>query len=107
MPRGPYVDGRIIAGAKVIAALDRFDLKLLLWAVSTRSRARVLAALVDGPATARRIIRRTGVPEVSVWRALKELVDARLVVSRRRERGPSGKWVRVYEIASGRRSEAP
>lgn len=69
-------------------------------------RARVIGALVDGPMTARMIIRQTGVPEASAWRALKELVEARLVVSRRRVRTPSGKWAREYEISSGRRDES-
>lgn len=107
MVRGPYLDGRLIAAAKVVGALDRFDLALVLWAVSTKGRARVLAALVDGPATAQQIRRQTGITEASLYRALEDLVEARLVVTGEKVQGSYGPRAWLYKISSGRRPNEP
>jgi len=93
--------GRLITEARVVAALDRFDLALVLWAVRSPSRARVLWVLLDGPATAKEIIRRTGIQQVSAHRALKRLMGVRLVVSLSEIQGVTGPRARVYEIAPG------
>ena len=95
--------GRLITEARVLVALDRFDLALVLWAVRSSNRARVLLPLLEGPTTGRDIIRRTGVREASCYRALKELMGARLVVSRDTVKRTIGPPARVYEIAKGGR----
>jgi len=95
--------GRLITEARVVAALDRFDLALVLWAVQVNSRARVLWVLLDGPATAKEIMRRIGLRENTCHRALNSLMGARLVVSQEKNPSHSGPRARVYEIAPGGR----
>ena len=90
---------RLITEARVVAALDHCDLALVLWAVRSSNRTRVLAALLDGPMTGREIIRRTGVREACAYRALKQLMKAWLVLVPGEIQGASGPPARVYQIA--------
>jgi DNA-binding transcriptional ArsR family regulator len=90
---------RMVLAASVVSALDRFDLALLLWAVQSWPRTRVLGALLKETLTARDLVRRTGVKETSVYRALKELQGTRLVTSRRMIPGVSGRIPKLYSIA--------
>lgn len=74
--------GRLILAARVVSALDHFDLALLLWAVRSWARTRVLAELIKDVLTGREIAKRTGLLEGSVYRALRELQGADLVERR-------------------------
>jgi transcription initiation factor IIE alpha subunit len=91
---------RLIRKAKVVVALERLDLDLILWAVRGSSRTRILEALLAGELTGPQIIQRTEVRECSVYRVLKDLMDARLVVSIDEIKGHPGPRARVYKLAS-------
>ena len=93
--------GRLITEARVVAALDGFDLALVLWAVRSPSRARILWVLFYGPATAREIREQTGIREATLFKSLQALMDARLVVSREKVKRTIGPPARVYEISPG------
>ena len=95
--------GRLITEARVVAAMERFDLALVLGAVRSPSRARILWVLFYGPATAREIKKQTGIRETTLFKSLQVLMDAGLIVSREKVKGYTGRSARVYEIAPGGR----
>jgi DNA-binding transcriptional ArsR family regulator len=92
---------RLIRRARVVVALRRLDLALILWAVGGSSRTHVLEALLAGELTGPQIIQRTGVPDCSAYRVLEELMGAGLIVSVGEIEGRIGPRARVYKLASG------
>lgn len=97
--RRDRVRAREILAAQVVAGLDRFDLALVLWAVRSRSRTRILHKLIRGPMTGPELISATTGYSSCVYRDLSELARSGLIQAQDAKRKGLGHRTKIYRIA--------